>query len=68
MIAYDPREWIRPVIDLHRSDSFRKALVPMCIMGALTALVVFIEVRWLRLPEAHPLRNVTAILKPFRSV
>jgi ion channel-forming bestrophin family protein len=61
MIVHNPHEWIRPLLDVHRSTSFRKALLPMLIMGAFTALVVLLEVRWLHLPAEHPLKNITVM-------
>ncbi len=61
MIVHDPHDWIKPVLDMHRSDSFRKSLLPMFIIGLVTASIVFAEVRWLRLPEAHPLKNITIV-------
>ena len=61
MIVHDPHEWIRPVLDTHRSVSFRKSLIPMLVIGMVTASIVFAEVRWLRLPEDHPLKNTTVV-------
>ena len=59
MIVHNPHEWIRPLLDLHRSGSFRKALGPMLIMGMLTAALVWVEMRWLQLPAEHPLKSIT---------
>lgn len=61
MIVHDPHDWIKPVLDMHRSDSFRKSLLPMFIIGLVTAAIVFAEVRWLRLAESHPLKNITVV-------
>lgn len=61
MIVHNPHDWIRPVLDVHRSDSFHKALLPMLSIGLITAGVVFAELRWLRLPGSHPLKNITAV-------
>ena len=41
MIAYDPREWLRPVFQFHRSDTFRKLFGLILLMGAITAAVVW---------------------------
>lgn len=59
MIVHDPHEWLKPVLDTHRSTSFRKALLPMVMIGVVTAGIVFAEVRWLKLPAEHPLRHIT---------
>ncbi len=61
MIVHDPHDWVRPVLDFHRSGSFRKAMLPTVVMGLLTAAIVAIELRWLRLPADHPLRNITTM-------
>lgn len=61
MIIHNPHEWFRPVVDVHRSDSFRKSLLPMLAIGLITAGVVYAELRWLRLPETHPLKNITSV-------
>ena len=61
MIVHDPHDWIRPVLDVHRSTSFRKALLPMLMIGFFTAVIVLIERRWLKLPDSHPLHNITTV-------
>lgn len=61
MIVHNPHDWVRPVLDVHRSTSFRQALLPMVVIGLLTAAIVFAETHWLRLPAAHPLKNITVI-------
>lgn len=61
MIVHDPHDWVRPVLDFHRSGSFRKGLMPTLVMGLLTALIVAIELRWLRLGPDHPLKNITTM-------
>lgn len=61
MIVHDPHDWVRPVLDFHRSGSFRKALLPTVVMGLLTALIVAVELRWLRLGPDHPLKNITTM-------
>ncbi len=49
------------MLDVHRSTSFRQALLPMIVIGLLTAAIVFAEVRWLKLAETHPLKNITVV-------
>jgi putative membrane protein len=61
MIVHNPHDWIRPVLDIHRSAIFRQALLPMTVIGLLTAAVVFAETNWLMLPETHPLKNSTVV-------
>lgn len=61
MIVHDPHDWIRPLLDTHRSSSFRKALMPTVLIGLLTAAVVAVEVNLLHLPPDHPLKNITVM-------
>lgn len=61
MIVHNPHDWIRPVLDVHRSTSFRQALLPMLVIGSVTAAIVFAEIRWLRLSAGHPLHNITVV-------
>ena len=61
MFVHDPHDWLRPLLDTHRSSSFRKALWPTLLIGLLTAFVVALEVLWLKLPEGHALKNITVM-------
>lgn len=61
MIAYDPRNWLKPVLQFHRADTFRKLLPLLVLMAAYTAGVKWVEMNHLHLREDHPLRNITVM-------
>jgi putative membrane protein len=57
MIAYDPSDWFR-ALALHRSDTVRKLLPLLVLVGLFTAGVGWLEVRHLRIGSEHALRNL----------
>ncbi len=59
MIAYDPREWLRPVFLFHRSDTFRKLLPLIGLMGVITAAVAWWENEHLHLSPDNLIKNIT---------
>lgn len=59
MIAHDPRDWFRPVFHFHRSDTFRKLLPLILLMGGITAGVAWLENSWLHLAQDHSVKNIT---------
>jgi ion channel-forming bestrophin family protein len=58
MIAYDPREWIRPVFQFHRSDTFRKLFLLILLIGLITAGVAWIENQYLRMSQDSRIKNI----------
>jgi putative membrane protein len=59
MVAYDPKEWIRPLFQFHKSDTFRK-LFPLLIgISIFTWGIAYIEIKYLRLSENSHIKNVT---------
>lgn len=57
MISYNPKEWFG-IFRLHKADTFRK-LFPLIIMLCLfTALVAFVEIKWLKLGNDSHLKNI----------
>ncbi|MBL7965215.1 MAG: bestrophin family protein [Flavobacteriales bacterium] len=59
MIAYDPRSWLKPVLQFHKADTFRKLFPLMVLLGALCTGIAWLEVEHLRMNENSHLRNVT---------
>lgn len=43
MIAYNPKSWIRLILSLHKSDTFRMLAPSMLSMAALTAGLVYMQ-------------------------
>ena len=57
MISYDSRDWFR-ALALHRSDTFRKLLPLMALVGLLTWGIGYIEMEHLRLSKADYVSNL----------
>ncbi len=57
MISYNPKEWFG-IFRLHKADTFRKLLPLIIFLCLYSAVVVLIEVHWLKLGEKNHLRNV----------
>jgi ion channel-forming bestrophin family protein len=57
MITYDSRNWFK-ALALHRSDTFRKLVPLLLVVGAFTAVVGYVEVKYLQL--SAPTRPTTA--------
>ena len=57
MISYDSRDWFR-ALALHRSDTFRKLLPLMGLVGLLTWVIGYVETEHLRLSKADFVSNL----------
>lgn len=57
MISYDSRDWFR-ALALHRSDTFRKLLPLMAVVGLLTWVIGYVETEHLRLSKADYVSNL----------
>ncbi len=57
MITYDSRDWLR-ALALHRSDTFRKLLPMLPLVGGFTWLVGYIETQQLAIPDEHVIQNL----------
>jgi putative membrane protein len=51
--------WLRAFFEFHRADTFRKLLPTLAGLACLTALVAWLEMEYLCLAQAHPLKNIT---------
>lgn len=59
MVAYNPKEWLKPVLQFHKSDTFRKLLPLLAGLGCITALIAYIELRYLGLSQNSHIKNMT---------
>jgi len=57
MITYDSRNWFK-ALALHRSDTFRKLLPLLILVGLFTAGVRYLEVVYLHMSEASDVSNL----------
>ncbi|MCW5898739.1 MAG: hypothetical protein KIT10_05660 [Flavobacteriales bacterium] len=57
MIAYDARDWFK-ALELHRSDTFRKLLPFLVLVGLFTLVVGYLEVKYMRLSSREFVSNL----------
>lgn len=61
MIVYNPKEWLRSVTRLHKSDTFRK-LFPYLILSAIISwAIAYYELEYLNLSDKSWLKNITMV-------
>ncbi|TAD83062.1 MAG: hypothetical protein EAY75_15430 [Bacteroidetes bacterium] len=59
MIAYNSKEWLRPVYQFHKADTFRK-LFPMLIVMAMYCFGIhMLEIHYLKLGQNSHIKNIT---------
>ncbi|HTV22148.1 MAG TPA: bestrophin family ion channel [Polyangiaceae bacterium] len=57
MITYDSRNWLA-ALALHRSDTFRKLLPMLVLVGLLTWAIGFVEIEYLKLSKGDYVSNL----------
>lgn len=60
MIAYDPRNWFA-ALALHKSDTFRKLLPLLVLIGLYTWGIAYLELQYFKLAESNHLSNITVM-------
>lgn len=60
MVTYDPRNWF-VALALHRSDTFRKLLPLLAVIGLYTGLIAYLEINRFHLSKDHHLSNITVM-------
>src|ERR1700710_979783 len=58
MVAYNPKEWIKPLYQFHKDDTFRKLLPWVVGVAIYTGVVTFLEIRYLTPEENEHLKNI----------
>ncbi|MES2703281.1 MAG: bestrophin family ion channel [Bacteroidota bacterium] len=59
MVSYNTHDWLKNLFQLKKADTFRKLFPIILIVCGYTALVAYIEVNYLKLPESSPLKQFT---------
>lgn len=59
MIAEDSSKWLKPVLEFHKADTFRKLLPMLVVLAIFTGATAWLEMDYLHLRESHPLKNIT---------
>jgi ion channel-forming bestrophin family protein len=60
MVTYDPRNWFA-ALALHRSDTFRKLLPLLLLIGCYTWGIAYLELKYFKLSKTHHLSNITVM-------
>lgn len=59
MIRYNPKDWLTFIFRFHKSDTFRKLIPMMLLIGAYSGLVAFLEIEYWKLSDKSYVRNLT---------
>ena len=61
MISYNPKNWSRFLFNFHRSDTFRKLLPLMLIVGGYSYLVAYLEISYFKLADTSNIKNLSLL-------
>ena len=59
MISYNTKEWFTFIFRFHKSDTFRKLLPLMLIIGCYAGLICYMEMEYWKLKETSPVKNIS---------
>jgi putative membrane protein len=59
MVNYNSKDWLLGLVEIKKADTIWKLFPLILIVSIYTALLVFIEQDWLKLPDSSPLRQFT---------
>lgn len=61
MVEYNPKAWITFIFRFHKSDTFRKLIPTMFLIGLYTYGVGYLELEYWKLSQTNPLSNITVM-------
>lgn len=61
MEIYNPKEWIKPVLFPHRSDTVRKLFPFLLFMAAYSWGIAYLELEYLKISEFSWVKNITDV-------
>src|SRR6478735_1830706 len=59
MISYNPKDWITFIFRFHKADTFRQLIPLMIFIGFYSAVIAFLEIDYLQLPENSHVKNIS---------
>jgi ion channel-forming bestrophin family protein len=59
MRSYNTKEWYKPILEFHKADTFRKLFWILIFVGIYTALINYVEIRYLKLNQNSNIKNIT---------
>lgn len=61
MVHYNPKEWITFIFRFHKSDTFRKLIPMMLLIGTYTGLIAYLEIECWNLSENSHAKNLNML-------
>lgn len=61
MVQYSPKDWLTFIFRFHKSDTFRKLIPMMILIGCYSWLIAFLEMEYWKLSHDSHVRNLTII-------
>lgn len=61
MVQYNPKAWLTFIFRFHKSDTFRKLIPTMLLIGLYTYGVGYLELEYWKLSQTNPLSNITVM-------
>jgi ion channel-forming bestrophin family protein len=61
MVHYNPKDWITFIFRFHKSDTFRKLIPMMILIGAYSGGVAYLEIEFWQLSDKSHVKNLTIL-------
>lgn len=61
MIIYNPKEWFKAIFHIHKTDTFRKLLPFILLMGLYSYGIAYFELEYLKLNEKSWVNEITTV-------
>jgi len=58
MVYYNPKNWLKPLFEFHKADTFRKLIPMLLIIAVYTAIVSYLEITYLKIGDQTYIRNI----------
>lgn len=58
MVTYNPKNWLLPIFQIHRADTFRKLFWTLVFIALYSTGIVYLEIVYLKLSQDSHARNI----------
>lgn len=59
MTHYNPKDWLTFIFRFHKSDTFRKLIPMMILIGSYSCVIAYLEIGFWKLSDKSNIRNLT---------
>jgi ion channel-forming bestrophin family protein len=59
MVKYNPKDWLTFIFRIHKSDTFRKLLPVMILIGIYSGAICFIQIEYYKLDDKSLVKNIS---------